>query len=145
MNQERLKCYRFLINDDQKLLSEKAQRHTYEANEIILREGTISHALYIIRSGTVRVEMDDRGTSLQMDQLAAGEFIGIMSFLDESPMRVSAIANEPVTIDYLDAITMYSLLASAPGFASRFYLTLAVILSDRLSETIAKVLPPFHS
>lgn len=139
MNAVRQRCYRFLTREDYQLLSEKSTRKVYEPEAHILREGSQSHALYIVRKGSVRVEVDRMSETVEVDRLEEGEFLGVMSFLDDSPMGATLVANDTVEVDYLDSITMHALLSSVPGFSSRFYLTLAVILSSRMREVMEKM------
>ncbi|MBF0284892.1 MAG: cyclic nucleotide-binding domain-containing protein [Magnetococcales bacterium] len=138
------RIYRFLTQDDLRLLEEMSLRVTYEPDEVILREGSQKQCLYILRSGSARVEKDHRGESITVDRLSPGEFIGVMSFLDDSPMSATIAAAEKVEIDYLDGLTLHALLSSVPGFSSRFYMSLAVIMAERLREMMERVMPPFN-
>ncbi|MBF0613125.1 MAG: cyclic nucleotide-binding domain-containing protein [Magnetococcales bacterium] len=135
MNSRRLRCYRFLTRDDWRLMEEKAVRLTFEKDQEIFREGTRAPDLYIIRKGEVRVEVSRLGDPEVIHRLGEGEFLGIMSFLDDSPANVSVVADGDVELDFLDHFSMHALMMSTSGFGSRFYMTLAVILAQRLRES----------
>jgi hypothetical protein len=57
-----------------------------------------------------------------------------MSFLENTGASASVIADEAVEVSVIDEIRVRSLLESVPGFAIRFYKTLAVNLAHRLRE-----------
>lgn len=134
---------RFLIRDDLRLLEEKTQRWQLDAGSVLLREGNPVEGLYILRQGVLRVEKDHRGESLVLDRLEEGEFVGVMSFLDATPIHASIVAETPVEVDFIDGHTLHALLASVPGFPTRFYHSLAVLLAERLREAMDRSLPPF--
>lgn len=134
---------RFLIRDDLHLIEEKAQRWQLATGQVLLREGSPVEGLFILRQGTLRVEMDHRGEAVVLDRLEVGEFVGVMSFLDATPIHASIVADTPCELDFIDGLTLHSLLASVPGFSTRFYHSLAVLLAERLREAMDRALPPF--
>lgn len=134
---------RFLIRDDQRLIEEKANRWQLAPGQVLLREGSSVEGLFILRQGTLRVEMDHRGAAMVLDRLEVGEFVGVMSFLDATPIHASIVADTPCDVDFIEGHTLHSLLATVPGLSTRFYHSLAVLLAERLREAMDRALPPF--
>jgi CRP-like cAMP-binding protein len=75
-------------------------------------------------------------------EVRAGEVCGEISFLDELPATADVVAKEAVEAYYLDRPTLKSLFELFPHLASRFYHSLAGILSRRLRELIGQASPP---
>jgi uncharacterized membrane protein len=81
--------------DDQEraALSEMLQPRQFRAGERIFSAGDRGDALYIIRSGQVRMELTtNEGECLLLNEVDAGEVLGEISFLDAGPRTASAIA-----------------------------------------------------
>lgn len=128
-------AFRFLTGDDERHLAEKAVSSKYDAGAVILEEGSRRKAIFRIRSGKVRVERAHLGRGIGFARLGAGEMFGEMSFLESVGASASIIAEEPTEIDVIDGALIGALLESVPGFAARFYHSLAALLSQRLRET----------
>jgi CRP-like cAMP-binding protein len=126
---------RFLTEDDQRLLLEKATRLSYHREEEIISEESHQQALFFLRSGQVRVELAGIGGTREVATLGPGEIFGEMGFVEHSGASASVIAEGDVEVDVVDGCYVQALLFSVPGFAARFFHSLAVTLSQRLRET----------
>lgn len=126
---------KFLTDEDRRLLMQNAEHASYAPEEVILREGDRRHALFVIRSGEVRVERSHMGFNLEIARLPAGEVFGEMSLIEEHPASASVIAAQPVEVVIIDESAVRSLVERDAAFAGRFYQSLALILSHRLRET----------
>jgi len=127
--------FHFLTGDDLRLLAEKARRVTYAAGEIVLSEGQETRGIFVLRSGHVNIEKRFAKLPQTIATLGPGEVFGEVSFVDSQPASASVVAIEPAEADVLDRAEVFSLLASVPGLASRFYQSLALKLSERLRAT----------
>ena len=65
------------------------------------------------------------------------ELFGEMSFLENAAASTNVIADVPCRIDIVEREAIYELLAGRPGFAGRFFQSLATLLSDRLRQRSA--------
>jgi CRP/FNR family transcriptional regulator, cyclic AMP receptor protein len=82
-----------LDDDERAALSAMLRPRTFLAGEQIFCAGDRGDALYIIRSGQVRLELTtNEGECLLLDEIDAGEVVGEISFLDAGPHTASAIA-----------------------------------------------------
>ncbi len=131
----------FLTEDDLRLLDQKAQRQRYQPNERILEEGSLRQGLFVVREGTVRVQQDHSGHPVTYATLGPGDLFGEMSFLEHTGASASVYADDEVETDLYDGHHVNALMTSVPGFAARFYQSLAISLAHRLRET-SRLIPP---
>ena len=128
----------YLTPNDWALIVDKAVRMKFRAGENLVQKGKRTHGLYLVLNGVASVQIAARGTSLEV---SAGEVCGEISFLDELPATAEVIAKEAVEAYYLDRTTLLSLFELFPHLGSRFYHSLAGILSRRLRELIGPAVP----
>ena len=70
-------------------LADVGKRRTYAADQAIVREGTTGTALYIVLSGTARVE---REGGERLGELKTGDFFGELALIEEHPRTASVVA-----------------------------------------------------
>jgi len=129
----------YLTANDWALIADKASRVQFKAGEQFVHRGKRTHGVYLLVKGTASVQIAGHGTARE---IAAGEVCGEISFLDELPATADVVASEPVLAYYLDRPTLQSLFELFPHLGSRFYRSLASILSRRLRELIDRPVPP---
>jgi len=132
---------RFLTESDRNLLLERAQSARFIRGDVILAEGSRQQMMYLLREGFVRIERAYLGQAITVARRGPGELIGDMSFLESRSASASAVAYCDVEVAVLSAADVQALLVSVPGLATRFYQSLALMLSQRLRELTA-ALPP---
>lgn len=126
---------KFLTIDDQALMIEFSRRVSFSPGALVLQQGDDSaRAIYTISSGVARIEVND----VSIAHLGPSSLIGDMSFVDDLPASASVVAHTELRVDVIDEEHLHTLLASVPGFATRFYKSLAAIISERLG-TIAQL------
>ena len=123
----------YLTPNDWALIADKAVRRQFKAGEPIVQLGKRTHGVYLFLKGTASVRFPAPGAS---PEIGLGEVCGEISFLDELPATASVVANDVVEAYYLDRPTLQSLFELFPHLGSRFYHSLAAILSRRLREVI---------
>ena len=76
-------------------VSDKARRHTFKKNTVIMPEGEPGECLYIIETGSVKVFVgDEDGRELVLYQEGPGSCIGDIALLDDEPRSASVITLE---------------------------------------------------
>ncbi len=123
----------YLTPNDWALIADKAVRRQFKAGEAIVSKGKRTHGMYLLLKGTASVQIPMQGTALG---IVPGEPCGEISFLDELPASANVVAKDEVEAYYLDRPTLQSLFELFPHLGSRFYRSLAAILSRRLRELI---------
>ena len=128
----------YLTPNDWALITDKAVRMQFKAGEAMVHQGTPTNGLYLILKGTAAVQIPSYKGSLGV---SAGEVCGEISFLDELPATADVVAKEAVEAYYLDRPTLQSLFELFPHLGSRFYHSLAAILSRRVRDLIGPASP----
>ena len=124
-----------LSRRDWTLIRDQMQPAQYRRGDVILVEGTRHRRLHIVRSGTVRVLQSRDGGGLALALLGPGEIFGEMGFVEHAPASASVVAEDDAVIDVIDGGALQSVMASEPGFAVRFYHSIAITLTQRLRAT----------
>ncbi len=74
----------------------------FDANEEIFKEGDSGDSLHLIRSGSVTVSKNIGGKNTTLAYLPAGNYIGEMALLNDSPRSatvISAVSTETIVVD----------------------------------------------
>lgn len=77
-------------------------QETYEAGEVIFKEGSYGKTVYMVSSGRVEVSKMAGGKRVIVETLGPGAIFGMMTFIDPSPRSATAIALEDTVVDLLD-------------------------------------------
>jgi CRP-like cAMP-binding protein len=123
----------YLTPNDWALIADKAVRKQFKAGESIVQRDRRTHGIFILLKGAASVQISSQGSARE---IGVGEVCGEISFLDELPATANVVANDGVEAYYLDRATLLSLFELFPHLGSRFYRSLAAILSRRLREVI---------
>ena len=121
-----------LTRDDWQSVLDHSELRQYHADQIILRQGQLGSALWVIAEGEVRIERaEDSGATL-LARLGLGSVIGEMSFLDESGASANVVADGDVMLLHFSGASIRTMTEESPEFAARFFHSLAATLSRRL-------------
>lgn len=125
-----------LTPNDWVLIQAKAIRRIYKVGEEIIRQGDWGDSLYIVRRGEASVELAGTGTRSILATLGPNDICGEIAFLERGKSTAAVVAREQeVEADQLNAKELRAIFEAFPGLASRFYLSLAMILAQRLRVT----------
>jgi CRP-like cAMP-binding protein len=94
-------------------LAQIGKRRSYAAGETIVREGSSGTALYVVLSGTVRVERAGSAVA----ELGPNEFFGELSLIEEEPRSASVIAAEDAECILFPSWEFRALLDEHPQIA----------------------------
>jgi CRP/FNR family transcriptional regulator len=89
------------------------KQRKYDANEAIVEEDQVGTALYIVLSGSVRVE---RGGT-EIGRLGSGDFFGELALIEQHPRSATVIANEVTECLLFPAWEFTALLSEHPEIA----------------------------
>ncbi|HTS04396.1 MAG TPA: cyclic nucleotide-binding domain-containing protein [Candidatus Eisenbacteria bacterium] len=123
-----------LSANDWALIADKAVRRQFKAGEHLVQQSRRTHGVFLILKGTATVQIPGQGRTTD---LGPGEVCGEISFIDELPATADVVAQSDTEAYYIDRPTLQSLFELFPHLGSRFYRSLASILSRRLREMIA--------
>jgi len=80
------------------------QHLTFKKNDVILKEGELSDAAYLILDGKVAVRKGDHGQNpITLATLEKGHVIGELALFDDSPHIASVVALEDTTVSAMSS------------------------------------------
>jgi CRP/FNR family cyclic AMP-dependent transcriptional regulator len=131
-------------SEELEIALELFQERKIKPNSTIFTENMPAEALYIVKSGSVRITMMAReGEEISLLLLGPGEFFGELALIQDDVRLVSARADSSVEILLITRKDFQALLEIAPRTASRILLAIAKLLalrvkaySDRLKDLL---------
>ncbi len=124
-----------LEDEDVDWLVSTGHRREITKDEVLIQEGAINTAIYLILSGRFVVSIA-RSHATEIAYLSSGEVIGEMSFIDHLPTSATVTAVEPAVVLSISQEILNQKLEQDLGFASRWYHALSVLLSIRLRGVV---------
>lgn len=131
----------YLTANDWALIADKGLRRTFKPGEHLVQQARRTHGLFVVLTGMAFVQIPGQ----EPREIAPGEICGEISFIDELPATADVIAKDLTETYYLDRPTLQSLFELFPHLGSRFYHSLASVLSCRLRELIADSSPALQT
>ena len=113
-------------------LARFATTRDYRQGSTIVRQGDTSMSLYVILSGSVRVnrESEAGGGAVEVEQLGPGGAFGEMGLIEDLPRAATVVAEEPTTCALLAKWDFQNELREDPEIA----LSLLPVLTGRIRE-----------
>jgi CRP/FNR family cyclic AMP-dependent transcriptional regulator len=103
---------------------------TVKAGETLFKEGDAGKEMYVIQAGKVRLTRVIRGQEKLLADLAAGEFFGEMSIINDKPRAATAVVLEDAQLLVLDPRTFEAMIKANTEIAVRMIKKLAKRLDD---------------
>lgn len=109
---------------------------TYSPNEIIFKDKEPGLGMYIIKSGKIKVVLNQGGLKEKvLADLHSGDFFGELALIDEIHRSASAIAVKESELIAFFRPDLLSLCDKDPGLGNKILMELAKIVSFRLRKT----------
>jgi len=107
--------------DELDKISAESRYMAFDAGTIVLHEGEVSDAFYIITSGIVVSEVTTSdGTKEIVEELFPGSYFGITSMMTVEPSYVQITARTDVSVIHVNTDCVRSILAAKPEHADHF-------------------------
>jgi signal transduction histidine kinase len=119
-------------------LCEASRQVTARAGDIVIEEGAPGGALFIVLSGELEITKRASDHDIVLASRKAGEFLGEMSLLEQSPRTASARATQDTQLLEIDATTFQRLLEDNPGLATTILRTVAARLRSTESSLMQR-------
>lgn len=87
---------------------------TFEAGDVVFREGDPSNYAYIVRKGKVEVIREHLGQTIQLNTLGRGEIFGELGVIDAKPRSATVRVLEPVTLSVLSNDEILEMIYDSP-------------------------------
>jgi CRP/FNR family cyclic AMP-dependent transcriptional regulator len=124
-----------LDDGDASWLATTGKAQSISAGTVIIQQGVPVDSVFILIDGQLQVYSG----SVEIAKLLAGEIVGEISFVDSRPPSASVKATVDSQVLAIPKSALRVKLQKDLGFASRFYLSLATFLADRLRLADARL------
>lgn len=124
--------FQSLSDEDQLSLVENIRLHYFPAGYTLFKQGAEADAMFIIRSGVVRIYNEEENFDSTITTLQAGDFFGEMALIENKPRNASAQILEDAELFELKVSDLQDLLAKKPEIAK----TISDIYLERTQENI---------
>jgi len=125
------------------LASRGSTETTYDAGELIVREGELANRFHLIFHGLVVIEVDSAFGGRTMTQtVGPGEVLDWSSLYPPYVGRFDARALKETRAVSLDSMALRRALESDPGEAIRFFDRLVTVIGERLEDLRARLARP---
>ena len=124
-----------LDDEDANWLASNGKARRISAGTVIIQQGVPSSSVFILIDGKLVVH----SAKIEIAKLFAGEIVGEISFVDSRPPSATVTAATDSQVLEIDKVALRNKLQKDLGFASRFYLSLATFLADRLRVATARL------
>jgi CRP-like cAMP-binding protein len=120
---------------DLESIAQIAKEVTFEKGQQIIVQGDAGDALFVMKSGAVRVLRKGSQGTEEMARLSAGQHFGEMALIDEERRSATVEAVERSELIKIQRGDMENLMSGDVPLAQRVYKSLAKYLSLRLRQT----------
>jgi CRP/FNR family transcriptional regulator, cyclic AMP receptor protein len=117
--------------NDWVLIKAGARQMKFNAGDVLIHQDSPGGTLFLLRSGMARIEAN----GIMLAKIGAGQICGEIAFLENCLSSASVIAESEMEVDAIDGAELHRIFRMFPHVGSRFYHSLAVLLSKRLRET----------
>jgi len=87
-----------LDNKQREVLSSKIEALEYAAGSVIVAQGSMGQALYVIHSGAAHIDCECNGENIRVGTARQGDLIGEMSFLTAAEVSATVTARDDCII-----------------------------------------------
>lgn len=106
---------------EQQLLAEATGTQVYTAGQVIFKQGTPGHIMYVVQEGEVGIVYHD----IVLEIVGPGGLLGEMALIDHSPRTASAIARTDCRVLPIDEHRFHVMVQETPDFALNVMRTMA--------------------
>ncbi|HVH87516.1 MAG TPA: cyclic nucleotide-binding domain-containing protein [Terriglobales bacterium] len=117
--------------NDWVLIKAGARQMKFAAGDVLIRQDSAGGTLYLLRSGSARVETN----GILLAKIGPGQICGEIAFLENGLCSATVTAESEIEVDAIDCAELHRIFRMFPHVGARFYQSLAVLLARRLRDT----------
>lgn len=130
------KLFEFLDVPGRSRMLDISRKVTFPAGEVVVREGAVGDAFFVITKGSVKVSVEDMGREKQVAVLGAGAFFGEIAVITTQTRSATITALEPLELLRFDREPVRAILKDYP----KVHELLARLGVRRTEDTMEKVM-----
>ena len=136
MMRQVLLFFAILQDADIDALIHQGRLQVMSPGDAVLLQGEPVTDFSLILSGNLSIEVTHDSETSVVDTIGAGEILGELALLEDLPASASVTARQRSYLLSLEKVELCGILRGQRGFARRFYEALAVVLADRVRNTL---------
>ena len=117
------------------LVVEGARQSSVPENYVFIDVGDSNESLFVVLSGSVRIERPGTDANIELAKLSSGAIFGEMSCIDRSNSMAKVSTIEPTEVLELNSTDFHRILTDQPALSSKLWRNLALELKRRLART----------
>jgi CRP-like cAMP-binding protein len=118
-----------------KLLAYTSDVITYQPGQVVMRQGDIGDAAYVIIKGDADVSVTTEAGSVPIAQLHDGDFLGEIAILCDTPRTATVVAKSELKALRIRKEPFFEMLRQFPEMA----VEMTRLLAERLTRTTAEL------
>jgi CRP/FNR family transcriptional regulator, cyclic AMP receptor protein len=127
--------FRNLNFGEAQALSRLCHNERRKKGEVVIEEGSLGQALYLVRSGQVKVLKGEGAQTEELAELGPSELFGEMSLIEDALTSASVVAATEVELLVIQRADFEDLLGQNASLALKIYKSFCRTLSERLRRT----------
>jgi CRP-like cAMP-binding protein len=131
--------FRYFTEEERDRVERIGEVRTIKASETLINAGDSDSTLYTIEDGVLEIVGQRAGRMAVFAQLGAGDVLGEVSFIDDSPRTVSVRAAEDTTLRAWDKKSLSEGLAFEPQLLAKFAVAMCELLVERLRDNAKRI------
>lgn len=124
-----------LSNKELKKISALIYERSYQAGEYLFEKGQPGTAMFIIKTGLVKVVVPGHESEAELATIYPEDFLGELALLDDTPRSASAKASEKTEALAFFREDLSELVDTYPAIAVKIMRDLAIIIGHRLKAS----------
>lgn len=125
-----------LSDSDVDWLARTGKRIKYIKGTQFIKFGVSLDQVFLVLDGELSIQTNK---GFELAKVGSGEILGEMSLVDSRPPSASVVVLQDAFLLVLDKTVIQEKLDTDPGFASRFYRSIAIFLSERMRSTVGRM------
>ncbi|HEX8252116.1 MAG TPA: cyclic nucleotide-binding domain-containing protein [Thermoanaerobaculia bacterium] len=131
--------FRYFTEEERARIESIGEERRVAEGTLLIRAGDADSTLFAIEDGHLDIIGTDDGRQTVLATVGAGDVIGEVSFIDDSPRTVSVRAREDTTVRAWDKRTLSEGLAFDPQLLAKFSVAMSELLVERLRDMSRRV------
>jgi CRP/FNR family cyclic AMP-dependent transcriptional regulator len=125
-----------LSDSDVDWLARTGKRIKYVKGTQLIKFGVSLAQVFLVLDGELSIQTNK---GFELAKVGSGEILGEMSLVDSRPPSASVVVAQDAFVLSLDKTVIQEKLDTDTGFASRFYRSIAIFLSERMRSTVGRM------
>lgn len=130
--------FRYFTAEERERIEGLAREMRIEEGGFLIREKERDSTLFTIEDGRLEIVVYNDGEPKTIATVGAGDVLGEVSFIDDSPRTVSARAAEQTRVLAWERDQLSRDLAKEPELLAKFSIALCELLVERLRESVRR-------